>query len=73
MLWTKTHMKMHKVSNIKLVQILPNKNNADEDCFVLVPKEGYVPSSVCFTFKPVQGGCSTTLKKNDVIVSHLVS
>ena len=28
----------HRMTNVKLVQILPNKNNADEDCFVLVPK-----------------------------------
>ena len=36
--WMKAHIKLHKVSNLKLVQILPNKNNADEDCFIVVPK-----------------------------------
>jgi hypothetical protein len=34
----KAHVKQHKVSSLKLVPLLPNRNNPEEDSFVVVPK-----------------------------------
>ncbi len=34
----KSHVKQHKVANTKLVPLLPNRTNPDEDSFIIVPK-----------------------------------
>ena len=44
--WTKNHLKQtHRTINVKLIPLIPNKSNADDDCFVLVPKN-CVPKSL---------------------------
>ena len=34
----RSHMKQHKVVNTKLVPLVHDKNNVDEDTFLVVPK-----------------------------------
>jgi hypothetical protein len=34
----KSHVKQHKVASTKLVPLLPNRTNPDEDSFIIVPK-----------------------------------